>query len=85
MTTIFIIDSLITKIKKWYHGKYIPPPENDPNSPLVIISPGHYKQPFLAKVFNQISKFWLSHWQWVLGFFLAIASLIVAIYTLLID
>jgi len=41
--------SLFEKIKIWYRGKYVPPPQNDPNSPIFIISPGHYQQPVIAK------------------------------------
>lgn len=35
--------NIITKIKGWYRGKYIPPPEN-------ALYLGHMEQPFLAKV-----------------------------------
>jgi hypothetical protein len=50
--------NIITKIKDWYRGEYIPP-ENDPDSPIFRVL-GHYKQPLLAKVFKQIGKFWLN-------------------------
>jgi len=77
------LNSLRIKIKKWYRGKYIPPPTNDPNSPLVVISPGYYKQPLLAKAIGQIGKFWLNHWQWILGILLTIVGLVVAILMLI--
>jgi hypothetical protein len=81
----FSIGNLTSKIKNWYQGKYIPPPENDPDSLVVIISPGYYKQPFLARVLRQIGNFWLRHWQWILGFIITIALLVVAICTLIHD
>jgi hypothetical protein len=82
MKNIFSLDTLSAKVKTWYRGKYIPPPDNDPDSPIAIISGGHYKQPFLAKALGQICKFWLNHWQWILVFLIAIASLIVAMLAL---
>jgi len=82
MTKIFILSSLVDKIKKWYRGKYVPPPENDLDSPIVIISPGYYEQPLVAKALKQIGKFWVNHWQWILGFIVAIAGLIAAIIKL---
>ena len=36
-------------LREWYRGQYIPPPPNDPNSPIVVISPGHFEKPLLAK------------------------------------
>lgn len=74
------MSNLLSKYKKWYLGKYIPP-ENDPRS-LVVRVLGHYKRPFLAKILSGIAKFWLNHWKWILGFLLGIATLIVAILAL---
>lgn len=45
------------RLKNWNRGTYVPPPENDPDSPLIIISPGYYKRPLLAKVFETICQF----------------------------
>jgi hypothetical protein len=75
--------NIINRIKEWYRGKYIPPPENDPDSPIVIISSGYYKQPFLAEVLKQIGRFWINHWQWILVFLVGVAGLIVAIIKLM--
>jgi|TARA_R110001592_G_scaffold119690_1_gene323029 hypothetical protein len=66
---------LRNKIKEWYRGEYIPPPENDPNSGLVFISPGHYRKPPLAKVIEVSSKFFMAHWQWVIGTTIALVAL----------
>jgi uncharacterized membrane protein len=49
----------------------------------VVISPGYYKQPLLAKAIGQIGKFWLNHWQWILGILLTIVGLVVAILMLI--
>ena len=83
MAKIFPFNGLIDKIKEWYHGEYISPPDNAPDSPFVRISPGYYKKPFLAKAFQRIGKFWLNHWQWILGFLITTILLIVAILTLI--
>jgi len=71
--------SLIEKIKLWYRGKYVPPPLNDPNSPIVIISPGCYEQPVIAKILKVIGQFWLAHWKWIIGIIFAVAGIIVSL------
>lgn len=55
------------RIAKWYQGTYVPPPPNDLNSSLVLISAGHYEQPALAKVLHRLAIFWDDHWKWVSG------------------
>jgi len=55
------------KLREWYQGEYIPPPENDPNSPIFRISPGHYEKPFLAKCIKVCGNFWMAHWKWIIG------------------
>lgn len=69
--------SLGEQIREWYRGKYIPPRPNDPNSPIVVISPGHYEQSLLAKC--ALGRFWLAHWQWIIGTSLAIIGLTLTI------
>ena len=71
---------IINKLKEWYIGEYIPPPEKDPNSPVFIISAGHYEQSFIAKCLKVIGKFWLNHWQWILSFTVAIIALVFGYY-----
>jgi hypothetical protein len=71
--------SLIEKIKTWYRGKYIPPPPNDPDSPLFIISPGHYEQLALAKLLRAIGRFWVARWKWIIGTAIALAGLILTL------
>jgi hypothetical protein len=71
---------LINKIKTWYRGKYVPPPPNDPNSPIVIISLGHYEQPALAKLLRVIGRFWLSHWKWIVGIIIAVVGIAVSLF-----
>ncbi len=70
------------RITDWYRGTYVPPPPNDPNSLLVIISSGHYKQPLLAKLLGAIGKFWLAHWQWIIGTCIATIGIVVALKAL---
>lgn len=67
------------QIREWYRGKYIQPRPNDPNSPIVVISPGHYEQPLLAKCFGALGRFWLAHWQWIIGTSLAIIGLLLTL------
>jgi hypothetical protein len=71
--------TLLDKIKNWYRGKYIPPPENDPNSGVVFLLLGHYEQPPLAKALKWIGNFWLSHWQWIIGTTLAVIGIFIAL------
>jgi hypothetical protein len=52
---------IIEKIKEWYRGRYIPPPDN---SYVAFISP-HYDQPILAKALGTIGRFWLAQWKWI--------------------
>ena len=41
--------ALVSRVRDWYRGKYVPPPRNDPNSPLVFVSPGRYVSHCLSK------------------------------------
>jgi hypothetical protein len=54
------------KVEDWYRGKYIPPPPNDPDSPIIFVSAGWYEQPHLARMIGAIARFWLAHWQWIM-------------------
>ena len=40
---------------------------------------GYYEQPALAKVLGVLGRFWLAHWQWIIGTVLAIIGLVVAL------
>jgi len=44
-----------------------------------FISPGYYEQPFVAKLVGGIAKFYLAHWQWVIGTIIAMIGIIVAL------
>lgn len=71
--------SVAEKIKSWYRGTYIPPPENDPHSSVVLLSLGRYEQPLLAKILGALGRFWLAHWQWIIGTTIAIVSAWIAL------
>ena len=73
---------VISAIANWYRGKYIPPPENDPDSPIFIISAGHYEQPLLAKIIGAVWSFNLRHWQWTLSTIIAVIGLYIAVLAL---
>lgn len=66
---------LVEWLREWYRGRYVPPRLNDPNSSIVVLSPGRYEQPVLAKCLGALARFWLAHWQWIIGTFLAIIGL----------
>lgn len=71
------------RIAAWYRGRFIPPPANDPGSGIYFVSPGHYEQPWLARVLAAGGRFYLRHWQflWTMG--VAVAGVVVAALTLL--
>jgi len=71
--------SIIERLKSWYRGAYVPPPENDPNSRVIFISPGHHQQPALAKFIGIVGRFYLAHWQWIIATTLAVLALVVAL------
>ena len=71
--------SLAERIRNWYRGRYVPPPPNDPDSPLVILLMGHYEQPLLAELLGVAGRFWLRHWQWTIGTALAVLAIFVAL------
>ena len=72
--------SLISRIKKWYKGKYIPPILYDPYSPIAFSRRGYYEPSPLAKLVSNIGKFWKKNWKdltiIVLTFLLLIATVI---------
>jgi len=70
---------LVEKIRIWYRGRYVPPPKSEPGDPFVIVSPGHYEQPRLAKALEAVAQFWLQHWKWLIGTLIALIGVWVAI------
>ena len=71
--------AIVEKLKDWYRGRYVPPPPNDPNSQVIFLSLGHYEQPALAKILGTLGRFYLAHWQWIIGTVLAVIAIIVAL------
>ncbi len=63
------------KIKEWYKGKYIPPKLTQYSS-ITVLDTGGYKRPFIAKYLIVLKKFWIRHWQWIIGTILAVLALI---------
>ncbi len=72
------------RLRDWYRGQYVPPRPNDPDSPLVVISPGHYEQPLFAKLLRTLGRFWLDRWQWIIGTTVAVLALTVAVLALIV-
>jgi hypothetical protein len=73
--------AIVKKLKDWYRGRYVPPPPNDPSSGVFLISPGRYEQPALARILGAIGRFYLAHWQWIIGTVLAAIAIIVTVMT----
>jgi hypothetical protein len=59
-------------LKRWWHGKYEAPPENDPNSRVFIIMPGTYKLHWTSMVVHSVFGFLKQHWQWSIGVAIAV-------------
>ena len=68
---------IVQRLKNWYRGPFVPPLETRPGSPVVFLT-GHHVQPPLAKLLGILGRFWLAHWQWVIGTILASIGLLIA-------
>ena len=73
---------IVDRLEIWYRGKYIQPPENDPDSPIIIVSAGWYEQPLLAKILGAVWSFYCTHWQWLWSTIIAVISLYFAVLSL---
>lgn len=71
--------SVKQRVLDWYEGTYVPPPPNEPGSPIIFISAGHYEQPPLAKALKWLGNFWLKHWQWIIGTVIGVIGIVVSI------
>jgi hypothetical protein len=65
-------------IAEWYRGPYVPPPPNDPNSPVALFLMGRHEPHWTARYAQVLVAFWLAHWQWVIGTSIAVAGLLIA-------
>jgi len=63
----------VQRTKDWYRGPYVPPP---PPGRHIVFLTGHHEQPRLAQVLGTLGRFWLSHWQWIIGTGIAIGGLL---------
>jgi hypothetical protein len=72
------MNNIITKIKNWYRGKYIPQREDGPNGSVTIREKAYYEKPPLAKFIEIIFVFWSHHWQWLLTFALGMIGSYIA-------
>ena len=64
---------VIDCIKKWYRGIYVPW-KNDPESNVIMFG-GDCHRPLLARGLTVIFRFWLAHWQWIIGTAIAVAAI----------
>lgn len=79
--------SIFQKIKDWYRGKYVSPKNErivsikiDPEKMQI----GRFERPHLAKIFNALIRFWLNHWQWIIGTIIALIGLYILYLQLLV-
>jgi hypothetical protein len=63
-------------ISAWYEGEHVPW-KNEPHSNLVFVNSGDLRRHWTASVAHVLSKFWIKHWQWIVGVVIAIAALII--------
>lgn len=70
---------LVEVLKNWYQGRYVPPRPNDPGSLLFIVGLGHYERPLLAKVLSGIARFYMAHWQWLVGTVISVIGILAAL------
>ena len=75
-----VFSTLRNEMRNWYRGVYVPPPVNDPDSLVVVISAGYFEQPPLAKLLRELVKFWRRNWQWTITTALAIFGVVLVIF-----
>jgi hypothetical protein len=80
MVMFTMAKTLTEKIADWYRGKYVPPPENDPNSSAFLVSGGHYEQSLLANAIRILATFWLDHWKWIITSLIAITLAVLGLF-----
>jgi hypothetical protein len=68
--------ALRERFTEWYRGRWVPPP---PPGRHVVFLMGHYEQPRLARILGVLGRFWLAHWQWIIGTALVIIGIVVAL------
>jgi hypothetical protein len=66
------------KVRKWYDGERVPY-QNEPGSGIIFLG-WDEKRHWTAEVARVLVRFWLAHWQWTLGFVLAVAGLLVTVF-----
>jgi hypothetical protein len=64
--------SLKAIIRAWYRGKLLPPRPG-------IVELDRYQQPPLAEGLGIIGRFYLAHWQWIIGTAVAIMLTVIRI------
>lgn len=63
---------IVEKIKVWHRGKYVPPPPGR-------ISIGRREQPFLAKCADDLGRFWMKNWKWLLMFLVPVIAIFLSL------
>lgn len=76
--------NVLQKIKLWWRGQHIPLSlqemierthlrfgEDPPREDLSEM----FHRPLIARICNRIGRFWLRHWQWIIGTVIALIGL----------
>lgn len=68
---------LTERLKDWWRGEYI-------KSSLGEIfgeeeAKERFRRPHFVRFLHAIARFWVAHWQWIIGTVLAIIAIIVAL------
>jgi hypothetical protein len=69
---------LVDKVRTWYGGEW-KPYENPPGSAVVFMGVGANERHWTAKVARVLIRFWLAHWQWIIGAAIAVAGLLLRV------
>ena len=78
------MNTLMTKIRIWYRGKYVPSLIiDDPNSGVFSFPSGQFKRPFIAKLISNLGKTWNKNWKDILIIILTFLLLIATIILIL--
>lgn len=74
-----VLRQLSKRVRQWWDGEYVPPPPNDPNSPIVFLSLGHYRRHWTSRTAHAVVDFYLREWRWLLPFLVGVAAALIAI------
>ena len=69
-----MLAAMKNSIVLWWKGEYVPPGQR--GGGVIILTLGTYKRHWTSKFAHWVVEFCLTHWKWILGFFLGVLGLI---------